>query len=110
MESVTASQLTKATFIHTQDKTRGIKMKKSGLDLQESTDINIDGCHILKAVHEEDYTIEAAHDEALVMHYEPTRMPIDIARVDYQEMLSFRSMPESDSWDAYDDEEARKAN
>lgn len=91
---------------------------KTGLDLQESADINIDGCHTMKAQHEEDYTIEAAHEEALSIDFTFNmdafcgyqRMPFFMAQIDAQEMLNFRIMDEAEAWDAYEAEEARKAN
>lgn len=70
-------------------------MKKYGLDLQEDRDIVIDGSHAMKAQHEEELSVEAAHDEALnINKYNSTRMPEFIAHNDYNEMVSFRKLPE----------------
>ena len=41
---------------------------------------------------------------------ESSRMPMFIAQVDYQEMLNYRAMNESEAIDSYLAEEARKLN
>lgn len=77
---------------------------KNGLELQEATDINIDGCPTMMK------SMEEMHDEALEINYSVTRMSEDVAIVDAQEMINYRKMSQDEAWDAWKAEEARKAH